>query len=224
MREQLGLPGRSHLLSLGTLEPRKNLLRLLAAWAAACGQLPEDLWLVLAGEPGSRRIFKNVDFGSIPPRVHWTGRVPDELLPALYSGATAFLYVSLYEGFGLPPLEAMACGAPVVASDTTSLPEVVGDAALSVNPLESQSIADGIRQISTGGEFRDCLRIRGLERARGFTWEQAAEKTGKCSCRFQQRCPITARYHTTGPASRCRRRSSRRTPVEPRRFSRPPPF
>jgi glycosyltransferase involved in cell wall biosynthesis len=103
--------------------------------------------------------------------------VDDVDLPALYSGALAFVFPSLCEGFGLPPLEAMACGTPVVVSNTSSLPEICGDAAVLVEPLDVDSIADGIRRLVESSTLRDELRRRGMEHVRQFTWERTAEAT-----------------------------------------------
>ncbi len=114
MRKKLAIPSVHYLVALGSLEPRKNLVRLLRAWASIVGRIPNDVWLVIAGAQGRRLVFGDVSFESLPPRVHLTGHVPDELLPALYSGAIAAPYLSIYEGFGLPPLEAMACGTPTL--------------------------------------------------------------------------------------------------------------
>ena len=107
------------------------------------------------------------------------GHVPDEHLPALYSGALFFVYVSLYEGFGLPPLEAMACGTPVLTSNVTSIPEVVGDAALTVDPYDVEAIADGIKRLVEDGGLRAELSRRGIARAKMFTWDKTAELTWK---------------------------------------------
>ena len=106
--------------------------------------------------------------GHIPPRVHWTGRVGDDLLPALYSGATGFIYVSLCEGFGLPPLEAMACGSPVAASESSSLPEVIGDAAIRLDPYSTESIQRSIIVLIQDAGLRDRLQILGLSRLPDF--------------------------------------------------------
>src|SRR6185437_16647875 len=109
--------------------------------------------------------------------VHFTGYVPEADLPALYSGAEAFVFPSLYEGFGMPPIEAMACGTPVIASNVSSLPEVVGDAALLVDPLDVDAIAEAIHRVLTDHDLADDLRNRGLARAKQFTWERAARET-----------------------------------------------
>ena len=140
-------------------------------------ELPSDLWLVLAGKKGSSTVFGSEDFGTIPDRVLFTGYVPDTALPGLYAGARAFLFPSLAEGFGFPPLEAMACGAPVLTSNSTSLIEVCGSAAYLVDPLDTDQIAQGIRDLATDGDLRVGLRHRGLTRVRAFEWDRSAEKT-----------------------------------------------
>ncbi len=177
VRQALGLPDRPYLLCVGSLEPRKNLLRLLRAWRKVVESTAGDVELVVAGAVASSRVFGSVSLDPLPPRTHFTGYVSDEHLPALYSGALALIYPSLYEGFGLPPLEAMACGTPVVTSNGTSLPEVVADSAVLVDPENVASIAAGIQQILSNPGLRERLRRSGLERAKCFTWEQAARQT-----------------------------------------------
>jgi glycosyltransferase involved in cell wall biosynthesis len=179
VRETLAIPSPDYLVALGSLEPRKNLHRLLQAWTAIEAKIPEDVWLVVAGGQGRKTVFGDSSFGKLPPRVHLTGRVADELLPALYSGAIASIYASLYEGFGFPPLEAMACGTPVLTSNVASLPEVVGDAALKVNPLDVEAIADGLIQLIENPGLRARLRVLGLEQARRFSWDKTAAETWK---------------------------------------------
>ncbi len=177
MRQSLGLPSGYYILSLCSLEPRKNLHRLLKAWRIIQKDIPKDIWLVLAGGSGKSLVFRNVDFGSLPPRVWLAGYVSDEHLPALYSGALAFVYVSLYEGFGLPLLEAMACGAPVVNSGTASLPEVAGDASIMVDPYDVGAIVDNIRRLIDDSVLHEDLRQRGLNRAKLFSWDVTARNT-----------------------------------------------
>ncbi len=175
VRVRYGLPGR-FLLFVGTIEPRKNLPRLLEALAG----LPEEerLPLVVVGKPGwlYEESFTSVARLGLGRWVYFLGFVPEEELPALYNLAAALVYPSLYEGFGLPPLEAMACGTPVLTSGTSSLPEVVGEAAVLVDPLEVVSIREGLQAIIQDGTLRERLRADGLERARAFTWERAAEE------------------------------------------------
>jgi glycosyltransferase involved in cell wall biosynthesis len=175
MRQALGLPA-PYLLSVGSLEPRKNLPRLLDAWRLIQSSVDRDLELVVAGATGSSRVFGSVSLDS-RPRVRCIGYVPDERLPALYSGAVALVYPSLYEGFGLPPLEAMACGTPVVTSRTTSLPEVVAARTVLVDPEDVESIACGILQILDSADLRETLRKNGIERAKEFSWAKSAEQT-----------------------------------------------
>lgn len=174
---KLGIPTRRYFVALGSLEPRKNLQRLLQAWSRIVLDLPDDVWLVLAGAKGKSLIFDATSFDPLPPRVHLTGYVPDEMLPALYTGAIATPYLSVYEGFGLPPLEAMACGTQALTSNRTALPEVVGDAALAVDPYDVDAISDGLIRLVGDTDFRAVLRRRGFERAKRFSWRSTAEQT-----------------------------------------------
>ncbi|MCI0396286.1 MAG: glycosyltransferase family 4 protein [Chloroflexi bacterium] len=168
-----------YLLTIGTLQPRKNLVRLVAAYAAS-GVTHQ---FVLAGKPGwlSQPILDAV--AALPPavagRVHLPGFVADEDKAALLSGAVALLYPSLYEGFGFPVLEGQACGTPVLCANTSSLPEVAGEAALLVDPLDVAGLAAAIRQIATEESLRRELVEKGLINVRRFTWEGAAVQTLK---------------------------------------------
>ena len=156
-----------YLFSLSTLEPRKNQDRLIQAYVQIKDKYP-GLKLLLAGKTGWGEKIKPVD-GVIMP-----GFVPDADLPALYSGCIAFPFPSLYEGFGLSPLQAMACGAAVVTSNVSSMPEVVGKAGILVDPEDVKAISAGIiRAIET----RADLRAKGLKRAKQFTWKETAQKT-----------------------------------------------
>lgn len=177
MIERLGLPTSNYIVALGSLEPRKNLKTLLQAWAYIQAYLPDDVWLVLAGAQGKKLVFGDQSFEYLPQRVHLTGHVSDELLPALYSGAIASVYLPLYEGFGLPPLEAMACGTPVLTSNVTSLPEVVGDACLTVDPHDIEAISDGLVRLVEDSALRADLRVRGLARSELFDWCKTAQQT-----------------------------------------------
>src|SRR5258706_13244793 len=136
-----------------------------------------SIWLVLAGAKGKNSIFKDAGIDSIPSRVHLTGYVPEAALPALYSGAIGFIYPSLYEGFGLPPLEAMACGTPVIASQATSLPEVLGDDAIFMDPFQVESIAFAIERLVENSTLRPQLIQQGSKRPANFTWRHSAEQT-----------------------------------------------
>jgi glycosyltransferase involved in cell wall biosynthesis len=172
----LGLAHGTYLLFLGTIEPRKNVGRLLDAVIAAG---PDVGPLVLAGGLGwgndalSPRIADLVRQG----RVRALGYVPEPLRVRLLGGARALVYPSLYEGFGLPPLEAMACGTPVVTSGVSSLPEVVGDAALLVNPLDVDELTGAIKRLWHDETLRADLRARGRARSQQFTWELTARRT-----------------------------------------------
>lgn len=176
---KLGIPSSRYFVSVGSLEPRKNLGRLLEAWRRAQSMIDNDIWLVLAGSLGDASVFGNFSLGEIPPRTFLTGRVDEDLLPCLYGGAIAAPYLSLYEGFGLPPLEAMACGTPPITSDCTSLPEVVGDAGFMVDPLDIDAIADAMIQLAQNEELRTRLCTRGIKRAELFSWDVTARETWK---------------------------------------------
>lgn len=175
VRARYELP-KHFLLTVGTIEPRKNLPRLLEALSI----LPESLRLPLlvAGKPGwlYQDTFDTVDRLDLQPWVRFLGFVPDEDLPALYNLATALVYPTLYEGFGLPPLEAMACGTPVLTSRTSSLTEVVAEAAVLVDPADAVSIAQGLHRLLEDQALRARLRQAGLARARHFTWERSAQR------------------------------------------------
>lgn len=169
---------RPYILYVGALESRKNLPRLLAAYA----RLREwsDKWrLVIVGARKwkSSPIFEAVQTLGLEPHITFTGFVEDEHLPALYAGADLFAFPSLYEGFGLPVLEAMACGTPVVTSNSSSLPEVAGDAAILVDPYDVEQIANAMWMVLSQPELAAALREKGLARAAQFTWERTARET-----------------------------------------------
>lgn len=167
-------PGYPYILYVGNRKPHKNLPRLLEAFAQVAAEQPE-LHLLLSGAPDDETRHQALRLG-IYHRVVFAGHIPEAQLPALYRGAALLTLPSLYEGFGLPPLEAMACGTPVVVSDTTSLPEVVGEAGVLVDPQSVPSIADGLRRALTDSDLRERLRAAGLERARQFSWDRVAER------------------------------------------------
>jgi glycosyltransferase involved in cell wall biosynthesis len=174
-----------YLLYVGTLQPRKNLGRLVQAYghlrSLLAGQAPPRPAprLVLAGKKGwlYEEIIGQTQALGLEGEVLLPGYVPEADLPALLSGALAFVFPSLYEGFGLPVLEAMACGAPVICSDTSSLPEVAGDAALLVNPREPEALAQAMLRLVLDGELRGELVARGLRQARHFSWRRCARET-----------------------------------------------
>ena len=175
--EPLKLPSKHYIVTLCSLEPRKNLHTLLKVWAQVHSKLPDEVWLVLAGAKGKALVFGNHSYEKLPPRVYLAGHVPDHALPALYSGALASVYLSFYEGFGLPPLESMSCGTPVLVSNTTSMPEVVGDAGLMVDPFDVEAIGDSLIRVVEDSTLRRNLRLRGLERSKQFSWDKAAQQT-----------------------------------------------
>jgi len=179
VKKRYGLPDR-YILFLGTLEPRKDVLTLLQAFALLrAGQSDAELRLVIAGGMGwgYKEFFTTREALKLGDHVIFTGFVDEEDLPDLYRGALLFIYPSLYEGFGLPILEAMACGTPVITSTTSSMPEVAGNAALLVEPKKPESLAAAMASV-LGDEMRMAeLRRRGLERAKSFSWEAVARTT-----------------------------------------------
>ena len=171
VKARYGIVG-DYFLYLGTLQPRKNLARLIAAFAA----LPPETVLVLAGKRGwlYEDLFAQVGRLSLEGHVLFPGYVPDEDKAALLSGAVAFVFPSLYEGFGLPVLEAQACGCPVITSTTSSPPEVAGDAALLVNPSDTEAITAAMQRIATDSGLRKTLIERGFVNVRRFSWAACA--------------------------------------------------
>jgi glycosyltransferase involved in cell wall biosynthesis len=178
VRRRYDLPER-FVLFLGAMEPRKNLLRLLDAWAALKPAIRRETWLVVAGADGwlNDGVRARVDALGLEDRVRFTGYIEAGDVAALYSLATVFAYPSLWEGFGLPVLEAMACGTPVLTSDVSSLPEVAGDAAVLVSPTDVNAIADGLTRLLDDAALRSDLAARGLRRAAAFSWERCARET-----------------------------------------------
>jgi len=179
VRQQFGIQ-RDYLLAVGSLQPRKNLVRLIRAYARLRSEnesftpqlviVGRKLWL-------AENVFAEVQRQRWKDDVILTGYVSDDDLPKLYRQATAFVYPSLFEGFGLPPVEAMACGVPVVTSNVSSLPEITGDAALLVDPLDQTSIETALLKITDDAVLRARLREQGIAQAKRFTWREAAEKT-----------------------------------------------
>ncbi len=193
-RRQKGLPER-FILFLSTIEPRKNVLRLLDAFYSLVNSgRPElaDLHLVLAGGKGwfFEPMFAHARALGLEERVHWPGYVPEAEKKLWYNAAMCFCYPSLYEGFGLPPLEAMACGTPVVTSNAASLPEVVGDAGLMVQAEDVAGLKTALERLLDDVALRRELSGRGTRRAARFTWEAAARQTAQI---YRQACPAPAR-------------------------------
>jgi glycosyltransferase involved in cell wall biosynthesis len=173
--QKYGIPGE-YLLYLGMLEPRKNLERLIRAYARVQSRTAGVPHLVLAGGKGWRfaGIFRTVRELGLEHRVFFPGYIAEEDKPALLAGASVFCFPSLYEGFGLPVLEAMACGVPVLTANGSALPEVAGEAALLVDPFSVEEIARGMERLCFDEPLRTALRAKGLERVKRFTWERTA--------------------------------------------------
>jgi glycosyltransferase involved in cell wall biosynthesis len=162
----------------GDFRPEKNLPFLIQAWARLRGRVPDLPALVLAGEKRGhyRQIVNEVHSHGLDAQILFPGFIPDDDLPAVYSMAAVFVFPSLYEGFGLPPLEAMACGTPCVVSNSSSLPEVTGSAALLFNPTSPDGFEDCMMQVLTQPELAESLRQAGLRQAALFPWSRAAEE------------------------------------------------
>ena len=177
VRARYGLPER-FILSVGTIEPRKNLTTLLEAYRTLRDR-GSDFKLVIVGRKGwlYEGFFRRLRELGLEGEVVFPGFVPDEDLPALYSAAELFVFPSLYEGFGLPPLEAMACGTPVITSNTSSLPEVMGEAGILVEPRDVRALAEAMERVLTDkGKGRE-MKGKGLQQAAKFSWEKAARET-----------------------------------------------
>ncbi len=173
-----------YVLFVGSEQPRKNLVQLLKAFSWLKKETRfKDLKLVKVGEAGGeeadfrKQTMKVINSLNLNQEVIIVDRVPESELPVYYSGAAVFVLPSLYEGFGLPPLEAMACGCPVITSNATSLPEVVGDAGIMVDPYDTDNLAKAMRQVLTNDELRADMVRKGLEQSKQFSWEKAAEQT-----------------------------------------------
>ena len=180
VRQTYGIES-DYILSVGAIQPRKNLARLVAAYsrlrhAHPQGKLPK---LVIVGKRAwlYGETLRTIEELELTNSVILTGYVPENDLPALYSGAVCFAYLSYFEGFGLPLVEAMKCGTPVIAGNRTSSPEVVGDAGILVDPFQIDEIAAAIKRVISDSDFRSDLKLKGLERARLFDWRETARQT-----------------------------------------------
>ncbi len=176
VKKSLGIEG-DYFLYVGTIEPRKNLERLIAAYHIFTQRVKDAPKLVLAGGKGwlYDNIFAKVTELGLSEKVIFTQYVPSEDMNPLMCGAIAFVFPSVYEGFGMPPLEAMACGVPVISSGEASLPEVTGDCAVICDAYSPESIAEGLFRLYSDENLRKELGRRGYERAQSFTWENSAE-------------------------------------------------
>ncbi len=178
LRHHMALPTEQFILFLGGADPRKNHQALLKAYACRKEDL-KDYSLVMAGDSVHRfgDMLETARSLGIENRVVCPGRLNVADLKVLYSNAVVFVFPSIYEGFGMPVLEAMACGAPVITSNTTALPEVAGDAALSVDPKDAEALGEAILKVVETLSLREVLRTKGFQRVKGFTWEEAARRT-----------------------------------------------
>ncbi len=177
VKKSLEISG-DYFLYVGTIEPRKNLERLITAYTAFVKKVGVNSpKLVLAGGKGwlDQGIFSRVEKLGMTEHIIFTKYVPSEDMNPLMCGALAFVFPSLYEGFGMPPLEAMACGVPVLSSGEASLPEVTGDCAVICDAYDPESIAEGMYRLYSSEELRRELSLNGLQRAKGFTWQRSAE-------------------------------------------------
>jgi glycosyltransferase involved in cell wall biosynthesis len=180
VKERYRLPYR-YILSFGTFEPRKNSLALLSAYETlqALGGKAAEAHLVLAGSPGwkTKRLMRRIESSPAREKIHVLGYVPEEDKLALYSLASAFVYPSLYEGFGFPPLEALACGVPVIASHSSSLPEIVGEAAILIDPYQPNEILQALQAVLGDASLASLLVRRGEEGRGRLSWRAAAKET-----------------------------------------------
>jgi len=184
-----------YLLYVGSINGRKNIARLFEAYARLQARRPE-LKLVIGGlrQWRTQEIDAAFEKFGLEDKVHFTGYLKDEDLPALYSAAEVFVFPSLYEGFGLPPLEAMACGTPVVASNVSSLPEVLGEAAILVDPYDVAAIAEAIEAVLSDNSLRASLRERGLRQAALYHWEDTARQVLQVYQRLMGRADLYSRH------------------------------
>ena len=179
MLQAQGLAHGRYFLAVGTLEPRKNLVAALRAYSQLPQATQDAFPLVLAGMKGwhSAQLDRELAPLEASGRVRLTGYLERAELAALIAGATALVYPSIYEGFGLPPLEAMASGVPTIVSNVSSLPEVVGDTGLLVEPHDHKALCEAMRQMADAPELRAALAARALERSRQFSWDECAART-----------------------------------------------
>ncbi|MBF0590462.1 MAG: glycosyltransferase family 4 protein [Nitrospirae bacterium] len=178
IKDRYNLPD-NFIFALGTIQPRKNIPRLLEAFALLCDNPSFKHWLVISGAYGwkNKTVYSSIANLRITNRVRFTGYVAQGDLPGIYNLADVFVYPSLYEGFGLPVLEAMACGVPVVTSKVSSIPEVAGNCALMVDPTKVDDIAMAIEAILSDNELRQSLSTQAPQQARKFTWQRCATET-----------------------------------------------
>lgn len=176
-RRRYGLPGQ-YIMFLGNTAPKKNTPNVIRAFAAYCQSRPDPLKLVLLDYKKElvEKLLEELKQPALMDHFVFPGYVPHQEIPLMYNAATLFLYPSLRESFGLPLLEAMACGVPVITSNTSSMPEIAGDAALLVDPFDVKELTGALQRLAGNEELQQQLREKGLERARQFTWKASAEK------------------------------------------------
>ncbi|MBU4349100.1 glycosyltransferase family 4 protein [bacterium] len=178
IKEKYGID-KNYVLFVGTLEPRKNIANLVRAYSILPDYLKRDHLLVICGKKGEyyEEIFKTVEKLGLEDKVIFTGYVPDKDIPLLMNGAEIFVYPTFYEGFGLPLIEAMACGTPVISSNISSIPEVIGNAGILINPNDVEELNDAILKLLTSETLKNQLSKKGLKQARKFSWKTTAKKT-----------------------------------------------
>ncbi|HOV32699.1 MAG TPA: glycosyltransferase family 1 protein [Candidatus Hydrogenedens sp.] len=176
IRNKYKLPNK-YILYVGTFEPRKNIPNLIAAWSGIANKIEHDL--VLVGRKGwnTDKIEESIQKSNYKDRIHRLGYINNEDLPVIIGSADLFAYISLYEGFGLPPLEAMRCQVPVIASNSGSMLEILGNNAMLVNPEDIQEISEGLYTFCVNTELREKFAYKGFVHAQSFTWKRTAEET-----------------------------------------------
>jgi alpha-1,3-rhamnosyl/mannosyltransferase len=179
MLQSLGLQAKKYGLCVSTLEPRKRIAELLAGWRRLPTEVRRQYPLALAGGKGwlNDALQDDIDRGVAEGWVRHLGFIPQEMLPALYRGARLFVYPSIYEGFGLPPLEAMACGTPVLVSNRSCLPEVCGDAVAYLDPDDPDQMLSSIEQALTDQQWLQAASQKALVQASRYSWEKCVEET-----------------------------------------------
>jgi glycosyltransferase involved in cell wall biosynthesis len=196
VREKYGIKG-DYVLAVGSIQPRKNIVRLINAYASLVrnGEVDALTSLVIAGKRAwlFEETLRAARASDVRDRIIFTGYVPETELPALYSGATCFVYPSYFEGFGIPLLEAMQCGTPTIASTGSCFPEVVGDASLTVDPFDESAIANAIRRVIQDNQLHNDLRDRGFKRSKLFDWRKTARATLDVFERTCQMKPLSAK-------------------------------
>lgn len=172
---------QKYILSVCTLEPRKNLKNLIRSYSQLKDDMKKEYSLVIVGKKGwlYNEIFEEIENLKLHDRVKIIGYVPENHVPVLMNGAEVFVYPSIYEGFGLPPLEAMACGIPVISSNSSSLPEVIGDAGILFNPYDTDELTEKLSCLLSSEALKKEMSIKGEQRARIFSWEKTARETLK---------------------------------------------